>query len=84
MYEFLYDYIKNKYGNKSRQLLTDTDSLMYEIKTEDVYEGFSKDREIFYFINYYNKSKDHDDSNNLVAVRCKMKQAALRLKNLLD
>ena len=49
MYEFLYNYIKNKYGNKSRQLLTDKDSLMYEIKTEDVYQDFSKDREIFLF-----------------------------------
>ena len=37
MFEFHYDYIKNKYGNNSRLLLTDTDSLMYEIKTEDVY-----------------------------------------------
>ena len=40
MYEFHYDYIKNKYGNNSRLLFTDTDSLMYEIKTEDVYEDF--------------------------------------------
>ena len=36
MYEFHYGYIKNKYGNNSRLLSTDTDSLMYEIKTEDV------------------------------------------------
>ena len=36
MYEFHYDYIKNKYGNNSRLLFTDTDRLMYEIKTEDV------------------------------------------------
>ena len=36
MYESYYDYIKNKYGNKSKLLFTDTDSLMYEIKTEDV------------------------------------------------
>ena len=38
MYEFHYDYIKNKYGNNSRLLFTDTDNLMYENKTEDVYE----------------------------------------------
>ena len=38
MYKFHYDYIKNKYGNNSRPLFTDTDSLMYEIKTGDVYK----------------------------------------------
>ena len=40
IYEFHYDYIENKYDNNSRILFTDTDSLMYEIKTEDVYEDF--------------------------------------------
>ena len=38
MYEFNYDYIRSKYGNNSRLLFTDADSLMYEIKTEDVYK----------------------------------------------
>ena len=32
MSEFHFDYIKNKYGNKSRLLFTGTDSLVYEIK----------------------------------------------------
>ena len=45
MYEFHYDYIKNKYGNKSKLSFTDPDSLMYEIKTKDVYEDFSSDKE---------------------------------------
>ena len=41
MYEFHYDYIKNKYGDNSKLLFTCSDSLMYEIKTEDVYEGLA-------------------------------------------
>ena len=50
MHEFHYDYIKNKSGNNLRLLLTDAVSLMYEIKTEDVYEDFSKDKEKKCFI----------------------------------
>ena len=51
MFEFHDDYIKNKYGNNSRLLFTKyTDSLMYEIKTEDVYKDFSSDKEMFGFI----------------------------------
>ena len=41
MYELIYDYIKNKYGNNSRLFFTVTDSLMYELKTEGVYKDFS-------------------------------------------
>ena len=40
MHEFHYGYIKNKYGNRSNLLHTETDSLIYEIKTEDVYDVF--------------------------------------------
>ena len=43
MYQFYYDYIKNKYRNNSRLLLTDTDSLIYETRAEDVYKDLSKD-----------------------------------------
>ena len=56
-YEFYYDYIKNKYINNSRLLFTDTDSLMFEIKNEDVYKYFSNDREMFDFSNYSTKSQ---------------------------
>ena len=66
MYEFHYDYIKNKYDNKSKLLFPDTDSLTYEIKTEDVYEDFSSDKEMFDFSNYVTKSKYCDNSNKLV------------------
>ena len=52
MYKFHYDYIKNKYDNKSKLLFTDIDSLMYEIKTEHVYKDFSSDKKLFDFSNY--------------------------------
>ena len=52
MYEFHYDYIKNKYGNNSKLLFTDTDSLVYQIKTDDVYEDFSNNKGMFDFSNY--------------------------------
>ena len=50
MYEFHYKYIKRKYDAKL--LFTDTDSLVYEIKTEDVYEDFYKDKNLFDFSDY--------------------------------
>ena len=43
MYKFHYKYIKPKYGDKAKLLFTDTDSLMYEIKTEDFYKDISDD-----------------------------------------
>ena len=41
IYKFHYECIKNKSGNNSRILFTVTNSLMYEIKTEDVSDYFS-------------------------------------------
>ena len=80
MYEFHYDYIKNKYGNNSRLLFTDTDSLMYEIKTEDVYKDFSNDKEMFDFGNYSTKSKYYDNSNKLVVGKMKNETAGVAIE----
>ena len=43
MFDFHYNYIKEKYGNRVELLFTDTDSLMYEIKTKDFYLDISPD-----------------------------------------
>ena len=61
MQDFHYNYIKNKYGHKVGTFLRNTDSLMYKIEAENVYEDFYKDKELFEFSNlpkdlkYYNK-----------------------------
>ena len=41
---------------------------MHDIKTEDVYEDFTSDKEMLDFRNYSTKSK-HYDSNKLVIVK---------------
>ncbi len=43
MYQFHYEYVKPKWEDKAKLLFTDTDSLCYEIETDDVYEDISKD-----------------------------------------
>ena len=46
MYDFHYNYIRKKYPD-CQLLFTDTDSLVYHIKTEDIYLDFYKDRSLF-------------------------------------
>ena len=77
MYELHFDYIKNKYGNNSELLSTETDSLMHEIQTKDVYENFSNDKEMFDFSNYSTKSKYYYYLNKLVVGKMKDERLVL-------
>ena len=71
IYEIHYDNIKNNYDSKSKLLFTDTDKLMYEIVTEDVYEEFSINKEMFDFSSYSTQSAYYNDSNKLVIGKMK-------------
>ena len=71
MYKFHYDYIKNEYDNKSKILLSNANSSMYEIKTGDVYKDFSTDEKMFDFSNCSIKSKYYYNSNKLVIGKMK-------------
>lgn len=45
MYSFHYDYMLPKYGDNMKLLYTDTDSFIYDIKTEDFYQDIKPDLE---------------------------------------
>ena len=47
MYNFHYGFIKNRYGSDAKLLFTDTDSLCYDIKTEDFYQDMYTCKEQF-------------------------------------
>ena len=66
MYDFHYNYIKTKYLDKAKLLFTDTDSLTYEIQTNDIYQDFFNDKEKFDFSDYPENSIFHDNTNKKI------------------
>ena len=45
MYEFWYDCVKPKYGEKAQLCYVDTDSFIVYIKTDDIYKDIAEDVE---------------------------------------
>ena len=58
MYDFHYNYIIRKYD--AVLLFTDTGRLVNAIKTNDIYEDFYKDKDLFDFSDYSKDSKFFD------------------------
>ena len=69
-YDFHYNFIKTNFD--AQLLFTDTDSLTYEIKSEDVYEEFFKHKYLFDFINFSKASKFYDNQNQMVVGKMKV------------
>ena len=61
IYDFHYNVIKKQYGERAKLLFTDTDSLCYEIKTEDIYDDMYNNKALYDLIDY---SDDHDYYKN--------------------
>ena len=55
LYEFWYNYMIPKYGDKAKLCHTDTDSFIIYIKTEDFFEDISSDVEKWFDTSKYNK-----------------------------
>ena len=69
MYDFHYRFIKKRFD--AELLFTDTDSIAYEIKSEDVYEEFFKHKHLFDLSNYPKDSKFFDTVNKKVIGKMK-------------
>ena len=63
--------MKKKYGENIRLLFTDTDSLMYEVQTDDFYQDMWSMREQFDLANYPASSHYQDPTNNKVVGKFK-------------
>ena len=77
MYDFHYNYIKYKYGDKAKLLFTDTDSLTYEIETPDAYADFFDNKDIFDNSDYNKKSPFYFDHNKKVIGKFKDEAAGI-------
>ena len=71
MYDFHYNYIKKKYGNRAKLLFTDTDSSTYEIKAKDIYNQFWNDKEMFDNSDYPEDSPYYCNDNKKVVGKFK-------------
>ena len=72
MYDFHYNYILKKFNRRNIKLLfTGTDSLYYHLKTEDAYEDFFKDKELFDNSDYEPNSKFYFKENKKVIGKMK-------------
>ena len=77
MYDFHYNYIRQKYGDKAKLLFTDTDSLTYEIEAEDVYQDFRNDKNRFDNSDYSESSPYYDKTNKKVIGKFKDEAAGV-------
>ena len=55
MFEFWYDYIKPKYGDKAKLYYADTDSFVIYIKTEDLFVDIAGDVKRWFDTSYFDK-----------------------------
>lgn len=71
MYDYHYNHMLPKYGNKCKLLFTDTDSLCYSIETEDVYADMKQDSDMYDFSGYDKNHYLYDVVNKKVIGKMK-------------
>ena len=63
MYDFFYNHLKAKYGGKCQLVYTDTDSLILDIETEDVYKDMQEYSWLYDTSSYPKNHSLYDDRN---------------------
>jgi len=71
MYDFWYNHIKAEYGDKASLLYTDTDSLLYQVETEDVYADMKANATQYDFSDYPRDHPNHSIENKKVVGKFK-------------
>ena len=66
MYDWYYNKLKKKYGENCTLLYTDIDSLLVEIKTEDVCKDMSETKDEFDLSEYPKQQPLYDETNKKV------------------
>lgn len=75
IYDFHYNFMKNLYEDNIKLLFTDTDCLMYEIKTPNLNEDIVKYNSMFDLSNYPVDHPLHDDANKKIVLKFKNETA---------
>ena len=71
MYDFFYNHLKKQYGPKCELLYTDTDSLLLEIETDDVYKDIAANQFLYDTSDYPKDHPLHSNSNKKVLGKMK-------------
>lgn len=81
MYDFHYNVMKPKYGDNIQLLMTDTDSFVYKIKTDDFYEDMYNNSDYYDMSEYPKESDFYNDKNKKVLGKFKDETATAVITN---
>ena len=75
LYEFHYDVVKAQYGERATLCYTDTDSLLYHIETDDIYEDMTASAEHYDTSNFPRNHHAYSTQNERVPGKMKDENA---------
>ena len=76
MYDFCYNQLRGQYGDRCQLLYTDTDSLLLEVQSEDVFRNMASHAELYNTSDYSPEHPLHSTANKKVLGKMKDECAA--------